>query len=60
MESIHECLNRLTEELDNNNELAYRNLCDGAQPEDLAPLWAYGAGLRHAIRTIQENCIYGH
>ena len=54
MARVEEYLEHLVQQHDDHMQAAYSRLVDGVDPEELAISWAYGAGLLHAIRTIQE------
>lgn len=48
---LQEILNRLIFEHDAHMKLTYEQFISGAE---VTEMWAYGAGLFHAIRTLQD------
>lgn len=59
MNGVQELLDHLTAHLNGHNALTYNRLAEGAQPEELAPMWAYSAGLQHAVECVQEGIRQG-
>ena len=51
MEKVTQIINMLVYEHDEHMKLAYTHFVAG---EDVSELWAYGAGLQHAIRSMQD------
>ena len=51
MQDIHSVIDDLVRQHDEHMKHAYKLFLEG---EEVAELWAYGAGLQHAIRTIQD------
>lgn len=51
---VLEHLGFLIDQHDGHMQQTYKQLMDGVEPEELAIHFAYGAGLHHAIRVIQE------
>lgn len=54
MDRIQEALDGLIGQHDEHMVDAYAQLKSGCEPSEIAVQWAYGAGLQHAIRTIQD------
>lgn len=55
MATLQEVIDHLQEEHDRHMRQAYDRLFDGADADEMAPLWAYAAGMLHAIRTIESE-----
>ena len=51
MIDLHQLINMLVYEHDEHMKTAYSSFMSG---EDVSTMWAYGAGLQHAIRTLQD------
>lgn len=53
-ENIQKALDLLIHQHDEHMLDAYKQMKSGLPPEEIAIALAYGAGLQHAIRTIQD------
>lgn len=54
MTPVSKQLALLREQHDDHMQVAYQLLIDGADVRDVNVMWGYGAGLMHAIRTIED------
>lgn len=51
MTDLHQLINMLVYEHDEHMKQTYTNFMSG---DDVSSMWAYGAGLQHAIRSLQD------
>ena len=51
---IFEALEHLRQQHDDHQVAAYEQLMESSQIDDVAVMWAYSAGLMHAIRTMED------